>query len=178
MTVEEIKQTTSMRDVLARYNVSVNRNNMCCCPIHKEKHASMKVFSDGYNCFACGANGDIFSFVQAMEDCSFKEAFLILGGTYEKDENKKHQKLMQAKFKRQRQRQIRQQSLDHDFKTVLSKGIRWCRKSIRDNEPMSDKWCKAQKYLPWLEYTWEQKYIKGEEVNELDVYRTCKGFEE
>ena len=45
----------------------------------------MKIYKDSFNCFSCGAHGDIFSFVQEMEKCDFKTAFMLLGGTYDKD---------------------------------------------------------------------------------------------
>ena len=85
MTLEEIKENVTMRDVMDKYKIKVSRSNMCCCPIHKEKHPSMKIYKDSFNCFSCGAHGDIFSFVQEMEKCEFKTAFMFLGGTYDKD---------------------------------------------------------------------------------------------
>lgn len=85
MTLEEIKENVTMRDVMDKYKIKVSRSNMCCCPIHKEKHPSMKIYKDSFNCFSCGAHGDIFSFVQEMENCDFKTAFMFLGGTYDKD---------------------------------------------------------------------------------------------
>ena len=85
MTLEEIKENVTMRDVMDKYKIKVSRSNMCCCPIHKEKHPSMKIYKDSFNCFSCGAHGDIFSFVQEMEKCDFKTAFMFLGGTYDKD---------------------------------------------------------------------------------------------
>lgn len=84
MTSDQIKSTYTMRDVVERYGIKVKRDGMCCCPFHGEKHPSMKVYKDSYNCFACGANGDIFTFVQNMDNCDFKTAFYQLGGTYSK----------------------------------------------------------------------------------------------
>ena len=85
MTLEEIKENVTMRDVMDKYQIKVSRSNMCCCPIHKEKHPSMKVYKDSFCCFSCGAHGDIFNLVQEVEKCDFKTAFIILGGTYDKD---------------------------------------------------------------------------------------------
>ena len=85
MTLEEIKENVTMRDVMDKYKIKVSRSNMCCCPIHKEKHPSMKIYKNSFYCFSCGAHGDIFSFVQEMEKCDFKTAFMFLGGTYDKD---------------------------------------------------------------------------------------------
>lgn len=177
MTVEEIKQTTTMRDVLDRYGVKVDRNGMCCCPIHKERHPSMKVYPDGYKCFACNSAGDIFKFVQEMENCSFKDAFILLGGTYEHEDNSRKRMLMQMKYKRQREREARMQQAERDFREMLENAIFKCKVIIRYHEPFSDKWCAAQNALPWLTYVWDLKYIENEEINRADVIRVCKRIE-
>lgn len=89
MTSDEIKATYTMWDILARYGIQPNRSGFIQCPFHKgDREPSMKIYRDGYNCFACGANGDIFSFIMEMEDQSFKEVYLSLGGTYENESYK------------------------------------------------------------------------------------------
>jgi len=174
MTVEEIKQNLSMSDVLARYGVKVNRNGMCCCPIHHEKHPSMKVFKDGYNCFACGANGDIFSFVQAMEGCSFKDAFISLGGTYERQDNRQARAAVQIGFERKKRIREKSEQDERLFRKYLMGAISLCDWWIDNREPFSEDWCYAQNKLPWLLYVYEEKYLKGEEVEEANVYRRCR----
>lgn len=86
MTVEEIKQTYSMLDILSRCGLSQpNRAGFIPCPFHKgDREPSMKIYRHDYHCFGCGANGDIFSFLQEFYGISFKEAFKMLGGSYEK----------------------------------------------------------------------------------------------
>ena len=85
MDKETIKQQNSMRDVLSRYSMVPNRAGFVQCPFHpKDRTASMKIYKDSYYCFGCGATGDIFTFVQNMDNCDFKTAFAILGGTYQK----------------------------------------------------------------------------------------------
>lgn len=85
MDKETIKQQNSMRDVLSRYGMVPNRAGFINCPFHpKDRTASMKIYKDSYYCFGCGATGDIFTFVQNMNNCDFKAAFTILGGTYQK----------------------------------------------------------------------------------------------
>src|SRR6516225_1553438 len=46
------------------------------CPFHKEKTASFSVHATRqfYHCFGCGASGDVFSFVQKIENITFPEA--------------------------------------------------------------------------------------------------------
>src|SRR5437868_5690109 len=46
------------------------------CPFHKEKTPSFSVHATKqfFHCFGCGASGDVFSFVQKIENISFPEA--------------------------------------------------------------------------------------------------------
>lgn len=175
MTTEEIKATISMRDVLSRYGVTVGANGMCKCPIHGERHPSMKVYGDGYKCFACGSGGDIFRFVQDMEGCDFKEAFYILGGTYEK-KNPQARAATLSKFERQRKTRQRTEYRDKQLRKAIKESIDICDFWIAFREPFSDDWCFAynNKYL--LEYAFESKYIREEKIREADVFRRCKSI--
>jgi hypothetical protein len=87
MTVDEIKRTVTMPEVVRRYGIEIHRGGMCSCPFHgSDRHPSMQIFKDGFKCYACGESGDIFAFVQKMDNCDFKTAFLSLGGTYEHED--------------------------------------------------------------------------------------------
>lgn len=183
MTSEELKQTTSMRDVLDRYGVKVGRNGMCCCPIHGERHASMKVYPDGFKCFACGTGGDIFDFVEAMENVDFKTAFGILGGTYDKNINKATRTTRNVKFGRQKAERQRQEKADKEFRKLLEDAIFDLRYMIANNEPymqgeeviFPDDWCFGQDRLPYLEYIFEEIYInENEGVKKANVIRMCQ----
>src|SRR5215471_2176990 len=46
------------------------------CPFHNEKTPSFSVHATRqfYHCFGCGASGDVFSFVQRIENITFPEA--------------------------------------------------------------------------------------------------------
>ena len=46
------------------------------CPFHKEKSPSFSVHATRqfFHCFGCGASGDVFSFVQKIENITFPEA--------------------------------------------------------------------------------------------------------
>ena len=86
MTSEEIKSRYSMRDIVGQYGFHPNRSGFISCPFHQgDRDPSMKIYDNSYYCFACGAHGDIFDFVSQMDGLTFREAFLSLGGTYEKE---------------------------------------------------------------------------------------------
>src|ERR1700675_4407461 len=46
------------------------------CPFHKEKTPSFSVHATRqfFHCFGCGVSGDVFSFVQKIENVTFPEA--------------------------------------------------------------------------------------------------------
>lgn len=40
---DEVKERVTAREVMERAGIVFNRNNMCRCPFHQDKTASMKV---------------------------------------------------------------------------------------------------------------------------------------
>jgi len=52
------------------------------CPFHKEKSPSFSVHAvrQFYHCFGCGVSGDVFSFVEKIENVTFPEAVRIVAG--------------------------------------------------------------------------------------------------
>ena len=177
MTVDEIKRTTTMFDVLKRYGIP-NKHRMCRCPFHgRDQHPSMQIFTDGFKCHACGVHGDIFSFVQMYEHCDFKTAFKVLGGTY-KQMRPLERKIVNARIQRQKEERERKEKAEAEFELHLSRTLSALRIVLRVYEPMSDMWAYAQHQLPYVEHVWEEKYINEGEVDELDVYRKCRAIEQ
>ena len=139
MDVEEIKRTHSMRSVVESYGIKINRNGFCCCPFHKEKTPSMKIYKDSFHCFGgCGANGDIFKFVQMMDKCDFKTAFMSLGGTYEKPTKESRialYRIEKAKIKREHEKQKKKELIVRNNTLIHAS-----RELMRQSEPLSDDW--------------------------------------
>jgi DNA primase len=52
------------------------------CPFHKEKSPSFSVqqVKQFYHCFGCGQSGDVFRFIERIENVSFPEAVRIVAG--------------------------------------------------------------------------------------------------
>lgn len=157
MTLEEIKAHHSMREVVESYGVKVRRDGMCRCPIHGERHPSMKVYKDSFNCFSCGANGDVITFIQLMDKCDFKSAFYSLGGSYEKPT--KESKLAIYRLQKAREsKQLREQALKEKMyynNVLINIYVSWIKKS----EPYSDTWCDCQNALMKCLYL-DEEYTK------------------
>lgn len=146
MTTEEIKQSVSMREVVERYGYHPNRAGFISCPFHKEKTASMKIYKDSYNCFGCGANGDVFSFVMGMDNCDFKNAFKTLGGTY-KQQNDYQRKLSNYRFEKAKEKRKQEKLKNKQEKSQLLRDIDILKLCKQLYPPFSDEWCDAVNQL-------------------------------
>lgn len=180
MTTDEIKQQVNMTELLGRYGVNV-RGNMCRCPFHgQDKHPSMKVFKDGANCFTCGWNGDIFKFVQQMENCDFKTAFKILGGTYKQHNTKQSKALSDRRFQVKKDESERKEKERNKLKDELSYCIKVLNKVIEiydceDLENATDIWIDAISDKEIILYMWEE-IIEGREVDINNAHRRCESI--
>ena len=70
----EIKNRTSLIDIVRAYGIKLTHSNMICCPFHEDKTPSMKVYDRGYCCYGCGEKGDTISFVSKLFNVSPYEA--------------------------------------------------------------------------------------------------------
>lgn len=152
MTREEIKNTYSMRDIVARYGLHPNRAGFISCPFHQgDRTPSMKIYEKDYYCHACGANGDIFTFVQRMEGLSFKEAFLELGGEYEKEPSFASRLAIYRARKARATEQAKQERKAREcFLNMLLISV--YRKWMDKSEPLSDTWCDCYNRLQYQLY--------------------------
>ena len=80
---ETLKQQADIVRIVGDYvklRKSGSQNFSGLCPFHGEKTASFSVHATRqfYHCFGCGASGDVFSFVQKVENISFPEAVRLI----------------------------------------------------------------------------------------------------
>lgn len=142
MTKDEIKQSMKMSEILSRYGLNPNRAGFIQCPFHNgDRTASMKIYKDSYYCFGCGATGDIFTFVQNMDNCDFKTAFQILGGTYHKPDFSSRMAIYHAQ-KQKEMREKAEQKKKVELQECLS-DIDFYRAILVRVKPLSDGWCEA-----------------------------------
>ncbi len=71
---ELVKQNICVPDAAKHYGLQVNRNGMCRCPFHEDRHPSMKLNERYFYCFGCGATGDVIDLVARLFDLSSFEA--------------------------------------------------------------------------------------------------------
>lgn len=161
MTTEEIKQSVSMRELVERYGIHIDRKGFCCCPFHKEKTGSMKVYKESYNCFGCGANGDIFSFVMRMENCDFKTAYKSLGGSYQQYENDYQRKRFAYQLAKRKETERRQKEKKQQLKAQVLEDIKYQQLFKKIAPVFSDIWCDAVNKLEYDFYLLEELTKEG-----------------
>ena len=139
---DEIKQTFNMRDILAKCGLpEPNRAGFIKCPFHKGDHdASLKIYDKDFHCFGCGANGDIFSFIQKFYGISFKDAFLMLGGEYEKKMSFKTSLSIYHANKEREMRDKNEVKLKEEHK-LNNDLISVYRRFLSKSKPLSEAWC-------------------------------------
>mgnify|MGYP001171685871 CR=1 FL=1 len=79
---EKIRNEVSIVDTISEYTKLKKTGSSWTglCPFHNDKNPSFSVSEDKglYNCFACGASGDIFKFIQEKQNLDFSEALHYL----------------------------------------------------------------------------------------------------
>ena len=80
--INNIRAKADIVNIIGSYIPLTQRgkNYLCVCPFHDDHSPSMSVSSEKqiYKCFACGATGNVFTFVQDYENVSFMEAVSIV----------------------------------------------------------------------------------------------------
>ena len=76
--VSQIQQANDIVDLISEH-VSLTkkgREMVALCPFHEDHRPSMYVSpaKQIFKCFACGAGGDVFKFVQMRENLTFPQA--------------------------------------------------------------------------------------------------------
>lgn len=86
-TVEELKRSTRILDVLARYGIEARpqgRGYLAKCPFHDDHNPSLSVdpVKNVWHCFGCNAGGSVIDFVMKKDGLTFREATdkLLLDG--------------------------------------------------------------------------------------------------
>jgi DNA primase len=79
-TVKEQADIVRIVGEYVKLRKSGSQNFQGLCPFHQEKSPSFSVHATRqfFHCFGCGASGDVFAFVQKLENISFPEAVRLV----------------------------------------------------------------------------------------------------
>lgn len=58
MKFDALREYVSKSDIINLLDLQVNRADFMRCPLHRDNHASLKLYDDGFHCFSCQESGD------------------------------------------------------------------------------------------------------------------------
>lgn len=76
MFIPQVKASVTVRELLERNGVKVNRQGFCVCPLHGDRDASLKVYGGerGWTCYGCHKGGDVINLAKEMYGVGLTEA--------------------------------------------------------------------------------------------------------
>lgn len=86
-TAELIKQAVPMDRAAEYYGFHPNRGGYISCPFHREKTASLKLYTErdghsGWYCFGCGRGGSVIDFVMQIFQISYAQAIVRISSDF------------------------------------------------------------------------------------------------
>ena len=82
--IDALRRAHSLPDVVAGVTKLQRAGNewKACCPLHQDRSPSFTIFDNGhrFQCFGCGAQGDVLDFVQQLHGVGLREAAEMLAG--------------------------------------------------------------------------------------------------
>jgi DNA primase len=85
LTYEDILCKVDEETLFRYYTEFKNISKKFCCPIHKEKTPSCKIFLNSpliYKCFGCGSTGTIIQVITTRYNCTYHEALQIIANDF------------------------------------------------------------------------------------------------
>ena len=161
MTSDELKQKYSMNDVVGMYGFQPKRSGFISCPFHfGARSPSLKIYPKDFYCHACGANGDIFTFVQMIDNCSFKEAYLKLGGEYEKRSDWKRKKF-EYQIQKKKEKERKELENKKQWKREILQDIKMQKLFVKCFPVFSNEWCDSMNRLEYDYYILDEMNREG-----------------
>ena len=143
--LEQVKRTVSMAEVLGQEGIEVRRG-WAVCPFHADTHPSMKVYPDGFYCFACGAGGDVISFYARLHGLKNGEAARALA----EGRGLRQERFSPMRAQRRQAEVFRRQRRLEEYDRLCAR-LRAARATVAYFEPYCEHWCRAVRTIPLLE---------------------------
>lgn len=183
---DQVKSLVTIREVAEHYGFYPNRAGYICCPFHREKTASLKLYPDGrgWCCFGCHAGGTVIDFVMKLFDIPFRQAILrinadfSLGLTWDKPDPAVRSAVLEARCREARRKEKLEQ-LEERHRELAAEHCYWWDvlkyfTPVRDDDSVyiHPLYVEAVKKQPYLEYLLDELEEEIAEVK-ADRGRTC-----
>lgn len=82
-TAEEILNRVKIADVLERYHIPLGRGGRTACPIHHGKKPNFSYNDEVFQCWSCGAKGNVISLVMQLHGLNFGQAMIRMNADFD-----------------------------------------------------------------------------------------------
>ena len=171
--VDRIKQSVPAIEAARALGLRVDRHGRCACPIHNGRDCNMRLYPDdrGFNCFVCGASGDVIWLVKAVNGCSFPEAVRWLNSAFhlglplDRPLDKNAAEAAQKARKRRQEERERKEALDRMVFDLYLDMVKLCGdleadaeryRPTKPDQEWDERFCAALRLLPEARDTCEQ----------------------
>ncbi len=171
-----LKEAARIEDMFKYYGLKPNRNGMVCCPFHRDKRPSLKIYprTNSFYCFGCGAGGDVIRFVQLMENTTALEAAVLINSVLNLGlDGKKPKPEMLREIRRREKEQAERFEFIKWSKLFYDKVCRelyTLEKMMDRSEVFSDVWTYAAKEKDYYEYL-ASPFLSGDVEAQKQLYR-------
>lgn len=170
------------------YGFHPNRGGYISCPFHREKTASLKVYTDqnghsGWHCFGCGRGGSVIDFVMALFDINYRQAVLRISQDFSlglAEGTVKRSELSLAVRKAQQARRDAERREDEWW--AMIRELWYYREIVKEAKPVLDGdsiwfhplYLDAIRLLPKIENWLDQRFQEGDNLDWKNCQSTQK----
>lgn len=154
---EVVKSGINTREAAQAYGIEVNHYGMALCPFHNDRHPSLYVSDDHYNCFSCGEHGDVIDLTAKLFDLRLYDAARKLVSDFHLAPGKPLPEAIRRKLKQKtKAQQFRENeqlcfSVLNEYRRLL---LDWERRDAPQapKDTLDKRFVEACHRLPWVEY--------------------------
>ena len=188
----EVREHLDMDTVVRHYGFHPNRAGYICCPFHKEKTASLKLYpgAKGFYCFGCSTGGSVVDFTARLFGLDALGAVRRLNDDFQLggvpvDRQQTPQERIEAAKAAVARRELsdtseafeRWRSATLDKLTAVFRMAHLALKDCRTLEDLTEAEALAVRWQAAVEY-WADCLLTGDMAKRMDIFRGRKGVEQ
>ena len=169
-----IKRSVTMPQILELYGYSPKRGHRIPCPIHNGEKLNFAYKEHGFNCYVCGAHGDVISFVMQLFGLGFMDACkkidtdcnlgLNVGGKLDDDKRAEAERICAERLAKKLRRESEKEKLFKAYHTALDLWVELDR-IIREEAPKTPYDDFTERYV----YALKRIDAAGEALDEAEI---------
>ena len=175
-TAERIKGLVSMEELVEHYGFYPNRGGYIPCPFHKEKTASLKIYTGrdghgGWHCFGCGRGGSVIDFVMELFGINYQQAVIRINQDFSLGltNQRTSRSMLSEAARRARQERREEEKREQEWWEAI-RLLWYYREAAELAQPVRTEnsvwihpiYAEAVKALPEIEYWLDERFQEGD----------------